>query len=74
LVCDAFPLSTAHILSSALPFSFPHQKNVHQSSQYFHELSPEDVDSMVELNVNSTSRMTYLVLPNMLARKRVNEK
>jgi NADP-dependent 3-hydroxy acid dehydrogenase YdfG len=39
--------------------------------QYFHELSPSDVDGMVELNVNATSRMTYLVLPGMLARKKV---
>ena len=34
--------------------------------QYFHELKQGDVDGMVELNVNSTSRMTYLVLPGMV--------
>jgi 17beta-estradiol 17-dehydrogenase / very-long-chain 3-oxoacyl-CoA reductase len=28
------------------------------------------VDGMVELNVTSTSRMTYLVLPGMLERKK----
>lgn len=39
-------------------------------AQYFHELSLEDVDNMVELNVNSTTRMTHLVLPGMVERKR----
>lgn len=38
--------------------------------QYFHELTQADVDTMVELNVTSTSRMTYLVLPGMLERKK----
>jgi len=39
-------------------------------AQYFHELSLEDVDNMVELNVNSTTRMTHMVLPGMVERKR----
>lgn len=38
--------------------------------QYFHELSAADADAMVELNVNSTSRMTHLVLPGMVERKK----
>mmetsp|Transcript_97049 Transcript_97049/g.277692 ORF Transcript_97049/g.277692 Transcript_97049/m.277692 type:complete len:241 (+) Transcript_97049:105-827(+) len=39
-------------------------------ARYFHELTAEEVDNMVELNVNSTTRMTHLVLPGMLERKR----
>lgn len=38
--------------------------------RYFHELTPAEVDALVELNVNSTTRMTYLVLPGMIERKR----
>jgi 17beta-estradiol 17-dehydrogenase / very-long-chain 3-oxoacyl-CoA reductase len=39
-------------------------------AKYYDELKLEEVDAMTELNMNSTSRMTYLVLPNMLERKR----
>lgn len=38
--------------------------------RYFHELTLDEVDNMVEMNVNSTGRMTYLVLEGMLERKR----
>lgn len=38
--------------------------------RYYHELTMEEVDNMVELNVNSTGRMTYIVLEGMIARKR----
>lgn len=38
--------------------------------KYFHELTASEADAMVELNVNSTSKMTYLVLPGMLKAKK----
>lgn len=38
--------------------------------QYFHELTDEVVGQLMELNVNSTTWMTRIVLPGMLARKR----
>eukprot|EP01063_Lacrimia_lanifica_P001088 TRINITY_DN10513_c0_g1_i1.p1 TRINITY_DN10513_c0_g1~~TRINITY_DN10513_c0_g1_i1.p1 ORF type:complete len:308 (+),score=93.48 TRINITY_DN10513_c0_g1_i1:644-1567(+) len=37
---------------------------------YYHELSDEAVQSLVDLNVHSTNYMTRLVLPGMLERKR----
>lgn len=38
--------------------------------QYFHELSDENVEQLMSLNINSTTWMTRIVLPGMLARKR----
>jgi 17beta-estradiol 17-dehydrogenase / very-long-chain 3-oxoacyl-CoA reductase len=38
--------------------------------QYFHELSDENVAQLMSLNVESTTWMTRIVLPGMLARKR----
>lgn len=38
--------------------------------QYFHELSDDEVDKLLHLNVNSTTYMTRLVLPGMVERKR----
>ena len=37
---------------------------------YYHELSEERVDALIEVNVRSTAWMTYLVLPFMVERKR----
>ncbi|KAF0697178.1 Aste57867_12172 [Aphanomyces stellatus] len=47
--------------------------NVGQSydfPQYFHELSDENVLSLINMNINSTFIMTKLVLPGMVERKR----
>lgn len=38
--------------------------------QYFHELSDDEVAKLLQLNVNSTTWMTRLVLPGMVERKR----
>lgn len=38
--------------------------------QYYNELTDERVEELITLNVNSTSWMTRIVLPNMLARKK----
>lgn len=38
--------------------------------QYFNELTDDKVEEMITLNVNSTTWMTRIVLPNMLARKK----
>ena len=38
--------------------------------QYFHELDDERVAQLMSLNVDSTTWMTRLLLPGMLARKR----
>ena len=37
---------------------------------YYHELTPSEVSSIIELNINSTVIMTHLVLPGMVQRKR----
>ena len=39
-------------------------------TQFFHELSDENVEQLMSLNVDSTTWMTRIVLPGMLARKR----
>lgn len=39
-------------------------------TQYFHELSDENVSQLVSLNVESTTWMTRIVVPGMIARKR----
>lgn len=39
-------------------------------TKYFHELTDEEVDAIVHLNVTSTTWMTRIVLPGMLERKR----
>jgi len=51
------------VLVNNVGMSYPYAK-------YYHELTKQEVDGMVELNVNSTSRMTWLVLPGMLAKKK----
>ena len=38
--------------------------------QYFNELTDEKVEEMMQLNINSTTWMTRIVLPGMLDRKR----
>lgn len=38
-------------------------------TQYFHELTNERVDELTKLNIDSTTWMTRIVLPNMIARK-----
>lgn len=38
--------------------------------QYFHELSDEEVETLITLNLQSLTWMTRLVLPTMLAQKR----
>ena len=43
-------------------------------ARYFHELSMDEVDWMTKLNVDSTGRMTYLVLQGMLAKKKRGNK
>jgi 17beta-estradiol 17-dehydrogenase / very-long-chain 3-oxoacyl-CoA reductase len=39
-------------------------------TMFFHELSDENVEQLLTLNVNSTTWMSRIVLPGMLARKR----
>ena len=39
-------------------------------TQYFHELSDQNVEQLMSLNVNSTTWMTRIVVPGMLARKK----
>ena len=39
-------------------------------TKFFHELDDERVEHLITLNVNSTTWMTRIVLPGMLARKR----
>lgn len=39
-------------------------------TKYFHELSDENVEQLISLNVNSTTWMTRIVLPGMLERKK----
>lgn len=42
-------------------------------AKYFHELDMGDVDQMTRLNVDSTGRMTYIVLQHMLAKQKKNK-
>ncbi|KDN49917.1 NAD(P)-binding protein [Tilletiaria anomala UBC 951] len=42
----------------------------HDSAVYFHETSEEEMESIVEINVNATLRVTRIVLPGMIGRKR----
>mmetsp|Transcript_48915 Transcript_48915/g.62784 ORF Transcript_48915/g.62784 Transcript_48915/m.62784 type:complete len:313 (+) Transcript_48915:52-990(+) len=62
-VSDVIKSKDIAVLVNNVGMSYPFAK-------YYDELKLEEVDAMTELNVNSTSRMTYLVLPNMLSRKR----
>lgn len=39
-------------------------------AEYFLSLTPEKIEQLIRLNVYSTTEMTYLVLPKMVARKR----
>jgi 17beta-estradiol 17-dehydrogenase / very-long-chain 3-oxoacyl-CoA reductase len=39
-------------------------------TKYFHELDSERVEQLMTLNVNSTTWMSYIVLPGMISRKR----
>ena len=36
--------------------------------KYFSELSEDEVDGLMEMNVNSTTWMTHMVLPGMMER------
>ena len=38
--------------------------------KYFSEISEEEVGQLIEMNVNSTTWMTHMILPGMLERKR----
>ena len=38
--------------------------------KYFSELKEEEVDGLMEMNVNSTTWMTHMILPGMMERKR----
>lgn len=38
-------------------------------TQYFHELTNERVDQLSKINIDSTTWMTRIVLPNMITRK-----
>lgn len=38
--------------------------------KYFHELTEDQVSSLMEMNVNSTTWMTQIILPGMVERKR----
>jgi len=51
------------ILINNVGVSYPFPK-------YFHELSDEQVGALMEMNVNSTTWMTQMVLPGMVERKR----
>lgn len=51
------------VLVNNVGISYPYTK-------YFHELTNENVDQLITLNVNSTTWMTRIVLPGMLSRKR----
>jgi len=39
-------------------------------ADYYLELSPEKINSLIRLNIYSVTEMTYLVLPQMVARKK----
>jgi len=51
------------VLINNVGISYPYTK-------YFHELSDENVEQLITLNVNSTTWMTKIALPGMLSRKR----
>ena len=42
----------------------------YQFTKYFHELDKERVEQLISMNVDSTTWMTYIVLPGMVQRKR----
>jgi 17beta-estradiol 17-dehydrogenase / very-long-chain 3-oxoacyl-CoA reductase len=42
----------------------------YQYTKYFYELDDDRVDQLITVNVNSTTWMTRIVLPGMLAKKR----
>jgi len=51
------------VLINNVGISYPYTK-------YFHELTDENVEQLMTLNVNSITWMTRIVLPGMLSRKR----
>jgi 17beta-estradiol 17-dehydrogenase / very-long-chain 3-oxoacyl-CoA reductase len=51
------------VLVNNVGISYPYTK-------YFHELDDVSVEQLITLNVNSTTWMTRIVLPSMLAKKR----
>lgn len=61
-VKDSLKSKDVSVLVNNVGMSYPFAK-------YFDELTDEEANQMIELNVNSTSRMTRLVLPGMLERK-----
>ncbi|KIY66909.1 NAD(P)-binding protein, partial [Cylindrobasidium torrendii FP15055 ss-10] len=42
----------------------------HNMPVYFHETPKDEMDSIVNINVNATLRVTYTILPGMVVRKR----
>lgn len=39
-------------------------------AEYFHELDEDKIEKLIHINITGTTRMTYLVLPGMVQRKR----
>lgn len=62
-VADAIKDMDVGVLVNNVGISYPFTK-------YFHELTSENVEQLMSLNVNSTTWMSYLVLPGMISRKR----
>ncbi len=62
-VTDAVKDMDVGVLVNNVGISYPYTK-------YFHELDAERVEQLMTLNVNSTTWMSYIVLPGMISRKR----
>eukprot|EP00599_Poterioochromonas_sp_BG-1_P007740 CAMPEP_0173143440 /NCGR_PEP_ID=MMETSP1105-20130129/6667_1 /TAXON_ID=2985 /ORGANISM="Ochromonas sp., Strain BG-1" /LENGTH=316 /DNA_ID=CAMNT_0014056987 /DNA_START=92 /DNA_END=1042 /DNA_ORIENTATION=- len=62
-VTDAINGLDVGVLINNVGISYPFTK-------YFHELSEENVEQLMTLNVNSTTWMTKIVIPGMVERKR----
>lgn len=62
-VADAIKGLEVGVLINNVGISYPFTK-------YFHELTDENVEQLMTLNVNSTTWMTKIVIPGMVERKR----